>query len=196
MTTLSGLTVSCKVYLFCYIFLGYIKFHFWLTWPGKASCDLVLSGDIIHCLYLSLFSSHFYLFVWICLNHLPKLTIWHFWLVCLCLFVIMVSKACFIVCFILTIWVTWQVSYKRQEMLTIHKHLGSPPVFGESVLLIFLVFCVVFFVLFVCVLCSQYYQFLWIVYSWLPLRFSLTFNYSNYFPLLLTKWSRIQAKFN
>ena len=36
-------------------------------------------------------------------------------------------------------------------------------------------YCVLFFVLFVLVLCTQCCQFLWIVHSWLSLRFSLTF---------------------
>ena len=50
----------------------------------------------------------------------------------------------------------------------------------ESVLLIFLVFCVVlwFFLLCLsssCILCVQLFQCLWIVHSWLPLRFSLRF---------------------
>ena len=44
-----------------------------------------------------------------------------------------------------------------------------------SVLLIFLVFCVVFCSFSYCVLCAQCCQFLWIVHSLLPLRFSLTF---------------------
>ena len=30
---------------------------------------------------------------------------------------------------ILIIWVTWQVSYKRQELLTLREHPSSPPVF-------------------------------------------------------------------
>jgi hypothetical protein len=38
------------------------------------------------------------------------------------------------------------VFYKRQELLTIRKHLGSPPFLVGSVLFIFLVFCVMFFV--------------------------------------------------
>ena len=30
---------------------------------------------------------------------------------------------------ITTKFITWWVSYKKQELLTLHKHLGSPPVF-------------------------------------------------------------------
>ena len=77
------------------------------------------------------------------------------------------------------IWVTWRGSYKKQELLTLHEHLGSPPVFGwvrGAHLFSFL--CCVFGVLFVFVLClvsSQICRCLWIVYSWLSLCFSLTF---------------------
>ena len=50
-------------------------------------------------------------------------------------------------------------------ILTLYCHLDS---------LIFLVFCVVFWVSWFsyCVLCAQCYQCLWIVHSWLSLRFS------------------------
>ena len=44
--------------------------------------------------------------------------------------------------------------------------------------------CVVFFVLFVFVLCVRYCQFLWIVHSWLPFRFSLTFIDSTHLTLI------------
>ena len=45
-------------------------------------------------------------------------------------------------------WVTWQVSYKKQQLPAFREHLSSPPVlcccfFVVSVLLIFSVFCVV-----------------------------------------------------
>jgi hypothetical protein len=68
------------------------------------------------------------------------------------------------------IWVTWLESYKKQELLTLHEHLGSPPVFGGvHVLFIFLVFCVVLWVCFSsCVLYAQCCQCLWIVHSWFP----------------------------
>ena len=47
--------------------------------------------------------------------------------------------------------------------------------FVGSVFLDVLMFCVVFCLSFVCVLWAQRSQFLWIVHSWLPLLFSLTF---------------------
>ena len=88
---------------------------------------------------------------------------------------------------------------QRQELLALRKHLGSNRYIGGSVvLLIFSVFCVVFFV--VCLRPVSWYlmlsvsldcpfviassvfsnvysccQCLWIVHSWLSLRFSLTF---------------------
>jgi hypothetical protein len=43
----------------------------------------------------------------------------------------------------LSIWVTWRVSYKKQQLLTFHKHLNSAKLFVEPVLLIFFhFFCV------------------------------------------------------
>ena len=56
-----------------------------------------------------------------------------------------------------------------------------PRILLGSVLLIFLVFC--FVVCFVClcpVSCVLNIASLWFVYSWLPLRFSLTFNLHQY----------------
>jgi hypothetical protein len=53
--------------------------------------------------------------------------------------------------YVSTIWVSWQVSYKRQELLTIREHLHSPPVLGGSVFIIF--FCVLFFFV-MCVMCE------------------------------------------
>jgi len=50
---------------------------------------------------------------------------------------------------------TWLVSCKRQELPTLRKHLRSSPVFGASLLLIFLVFCVVFCLSSSCRLCDQ-----------------------------------------
>jgi hypothetical protein len=43
---------------------------------------------------------------------------------------------------IMSLWVTWQVSYKRQELLTLREHLGSSPVFSEVSVFILLVLCV------------------------------------------------------
>ena len=48
-------------------------------------------------------------------------------------------------------YVSWRVSYKRQELLTLLEHLCSYPDFlVESVLLVVLVFRVVLFICFVC----------------------------------------------
>ena len=99
---------------------------------------------------------------------------------------------------VLTKWATWWVSYKRQEQLTIREQLDSPPNFGwVRVAHLFSFQYCVFFILFVfslcllypvlpvsldcpflvspCVLCTQCYQFLFIVHTWLTLRFSLAF---------------------
>ena len=54
------------------------------------------------------------------------------------------------------IWVTGQVSYKKQDLLPLHEHMASPQFLVRFVWLIFLVFCVVFFVLFVSVLSLVY----------------------------------------
>jgi hypothetical protein len=43
---------------------------------------------------------------------------------------------------VLTIWIAWRMSYKKQELLTLREHMGF---LVRSVLLLFLVFCVVFF---------------------------------------------------
>ena len=42
-----------------------------------------------------------------------------------------------------TLWLTWRVSCKRKELLTLREHLGSPPVLVGSVLRILFAFCVV-----------------------------------------------------
>ena len=55
-----------------------------------------------------------------------------------------------------TWWVTWRVSCKRQKLLNLCEHLGSPPYLVGSVLLIFLVFCVVVFFLVVFIMCLVY----------------------------------------
>jgi len=62
------------------------------------------------------------------------------YLYCLCLFAYSDVK------YVLAIRVTLRVSYKRQELLTLREHLGSPPVFGGSRFLVFVVVCV-------CVIC-------------------------------------------
>ena len=50
------------------------------------------------------------------------------------------------------------MSYKRQELLTLCEHMGSPPVFGgvRVAHLFFSFLCVVFFVLSGIALCSVY----------------------------------------
>jgi hypothetical protein len=92
--------------------------------------------------------------------------------------------------------------YKKQELLTLGEHLGSLPLLAESVLLSFCSFlcCAMFFfvfVLFVFILCLgsnvacisglfildslswvQCCLYLWVVYTWLAVRFSLTFIFS------------------
>ena len=88
----------------------------------------------------------------------------------------------------LAIWIIWRMSSKKQEPVTLHYHLGSSPVFFvvdpcySSFL--FSVLCCDFFLLFSfsfsCVLCAQWCQCLWIVHSWLPLRFSLTFIFLKF----------------
>ena len=65
------------------------------------------------------------------------------------------------------------MSYKRQELLTLRHDLGSPPVFG-GVRFYFSVLCFLYCLSSFCVFCTQCCQFLWIVHSLLPLRFSLT----------------------
>ena len=76
---------------------------------------------------------------------------------------------------VLTIWLTWRVSYKKQELLTIRKHLGSSPFFGGCwFLFLFLFFdcgvrlgrllsilcsvvfsCLVLFVVVLCFVCPK-----------------------------------------
>jgi len=41
----------------------------------------------------------------------------------------------------LSIWVTRQVSYKKQELLTLHKHLSSTPFFGGICCSFFIFLC-------------------------------------------------------
>jgi len=82
------------------------------------------------------------------------------------------------VCFVL--WCpTWiddmsnvAVSYKRQELLTIHEHMSSPPFALCAMLLCVLTFWVPFLIL-----RTLSYQFLSIVHFWLPLRCSLAVIY-------------------
>ena len=73
------------------------------------------------------------------------------------------------------------VSYKRQEMLTIHEHMNSPPFVLCAVILCVLTIWVPFFIL--RTLC---YQFLSIVHFWLLLRCSLAVIYCFKTPVSST----------
>ena len=89
--------------------------------------------------------------------------------------------------------VTWWVLYRKQELLILHKHQARvcSRFFLASVLFIFIIFLVVsVFLSTSCVLCIQCCQYLWIVYSWLSLRFSLTFI----FVLDHTSWMFYNAR--
>jgi hypothetical protein len=69
--------------------------------------------------------------------------------------------------YVLTKQVTWWVSYKRQELLTLREHLCSPSVFGGvHVAHLFSFLCCVFLFCLSssCVLCTQCSQCLWIVF--------------------------------
>jgi hypothetical protein len=85
-----------------------------------------------------------------------------------------------------TIWANRRVSYAKHKLLTLRANTWVHSGFLGSALLILLVFCVVFFGFFFFVLCfvpNVSYVCLWIVHSWLSLRFSLTFIYMSCFPL-------------
>jgi hypothetical protein len=76
---------------------------------------------------------------------------------------------------------TWRLSYKRQELLGLHEHLGSPLFLVGSVLLIFLVFWYVLFV------------FLCFVYPMLPVSldcpFLIAFSvFSNVYLPSMKRW--------
>ena len=76
------------------------------------------------------------------------------------------------------------VSYKEWELPTLREHFGVSRVFlAQSVLLIFLVFCIVFFVLLCLMFCAKCFPCIWIVHSYVSLRFPLSFIY---FPLNLS----------
>jgi hypothetical protein len=79
---------------------------------------------------------------------------------------------------VLHIWITRRMSYKKQGLLTLRWHQGSLPAFGGfcAAHLFRFLCCVLCFVYLRSVSClSKCCQFLWIVHSWFPLRFSLTF---------------------
>jgi hypothetical protein len=66
--------------------------------------------------------------------------------------------------------------------------LVHPRFFVGSVLFIFIVFCFVLCLSLYCVLPTKCWQYLWIVHSWLLLRFSLTFIESF---LILEAWRQM-----
>ena len=87
----------------------------------------------------------------------------------------------------LTMRITQRMLYKKQELLTLREVHGFTPGFlVRSVLLIFLFFCVcvvlcffIIFCLFVCfspMFCVSNVVSVWIVHSWLPILFAVTFN--------------------
>ena len=55
---------------------------------------------------------------------------------------------------VLAIFLTWPLSYKEQLLITLHEHPELPPVFGGSLVLVFLVFSVA--LCFVCRCCIEY----------------------------------------
>jgi len=75
-----------------------------------------------------------------------------------------------------TLWVTWRLSYKRQELLTLREHLGSNPSFWwVPCCSSFRVFYVAFCLFSSCALCERCSHCLWLVHFALLLRFSRTF---------------------
>ena len=94
----------------------------------------------------------------------------------------------------LTIWVIRRVSYKKQELLTLSKHINSPSFiyfiwggggvrvvanlfsfWGIFDFVLFFVFCLFgFFWHSSCVLCAKCFQCISVIHSLFPLRFSLT----------------------
>ena len=78
-------------------------------------------------------------------------------------------------------WAKRCVSYKKQGLLTLRDHMTwAHPWFSGAVHVVH-IFIFPCFVLFVFVLCLLYpcCQCVWIVHSWLPIRFSLTFIYKQ-----------------
>ena len=84
-----------------------------------------------------------------------------------------------------TVWSWRRVHWERQGLLDLGVRLESVPLLVGPVLLIFQFFCIVCFACLSlsCVLCTQCCQFLWIVHSWSPFRFSLTLIYHYMTPI-------------
>jgi len=78
-----------------------------------------------------------------------------------------------------TLWLTWRVSCKRKELLTLREHLGSPPVFGGvriAHLICLLCSVASLFVFVMCLVCPMLPVSLVCLFL-IALRFSLTFIY-------------------
>ena len=76
-----------------------------------------------------------------------------------------------------SIWCICRCFIRRPELFTLDEHMGSPPAFVGSVLLICLVFSIAYFVFFVftmCLLCSMLLVLLDCIFAW-PLWFFLKF---------------------
>ena len=97
-----------------------------------------------------------------------------------CLVILFFSILCSTcLCFI---WVTYRVSYKKQELLTLREHLGSPMSLWRDPRCSSFYYSVLGFVLclsYSCALCARCCRYLWIFHSWLPLVCSLTLFWSN-----------------
>ena len=133
---------------------------------------LYVLGSMLRCPYKTMFGSFLPLIVWRGAH------------IVLCYFCLFAHSG---VQHMLTIRVTLQVSYKRQQLLVLRGHLCSSLFWWGPCCPYFLVFCLVFYiVLYVFVLCTQCCQCLWIVHSRLPLRISLTLI--SLIPRVETKW--------
>ena len=69
------------------------------------------------------------------------------------------------------LWVAWQISYKKRELLTLREYLGSPPVFWKVSCYSSFKFSVLLFFSFRSVSCAKFYLCLLILHSGLILRF-------------------------
>jgi hypothetical protein len=86
-----------------------------------------------------------------------------------------------------SIWCIYWCFIRRPELLTLDEHMGSPPAFVGSALLICLVFGIVnfdFFVFARCLVCSMLLVLLDCILSW-PLWFALQFISIPIFTILL-----------
>ena len=95
------------------------------------------------------------------------------------------------------IFVTYQVSYKRHELIFILEYLGSPTVLGGggggpcyASLQFYVLRCAYWGFVFVV---WPMLPFLWIVHSLFPLRFSLTFIYYSYIDTTIYQNTNIKS---